>query len=91
MDLVQKTFRECTIDDDESHSQGSRASLTCDLLLAAFSKQIHSKTRIHTRGQSPGFLQGLSPENSLVSRLGASRGHGPKPRTEPMGLYCGNR
>ncbi len=66
VDLVQKTFRECTIDDDESHSQGSRASLTCDLLLAAFSKQIHSKTRIHTRGQSPGFLQGLSPENSLV-------------------------
>jgi hypothetical protein len=64
--LVQKTFRECTIDDDESHSQGSRASLTCDLLLAEFSKQIHSQTRIHTRGQSPGFLQGLSPENSLV-------------------------
>ena len=57
VDLVQKSFRECTIDDDESHSQGSRASLTCDLLLAAFSKQIHSKTRIHTRGQSPGFLQ----------------------------------
>ena len=66
VDLVQKSFRECTIDDDESHSQGSRASLTCDLLLAAFSKRIHSKTRIHTRGQSPGFLQGLSPENSLV-------------------------
>ena len=58
VDLAQKTFRDFTIDDDESHSQGSRASLTCDLLLAAFSKQIHSKTRIHTRG--------LSPENSLV-------------------------
>ena len=48
VDLVQKTFRECTIDDDESHSQGSRASVACDLLLAAFSKQIHSKTRINT-------------------------------------------
>ena len=51
--MAQKTFRDFTIDDDESHSQGSRASLTCDLLLAAFSKQIHSKTRIHTRGLSP--------------------------------------
>ena len=48
VDLVQKTFRECTIADDESHSQGIRASLTCDLLRAAFSKQIHCKTRIHT-------------------------------------------
>ena len=64
--MVQKTFREFTIADDESHSQGSRVSVACDLLLTAFSKQIHSKTRIHTRGQSLGFLQGLSPENSLI-------------------------
>jgi len=66
VDLVQKTFRECTIADAEPYSQGIRASLTCDLLLAAFSKQIHCETRIHTQGLSPGFLQGLSPENSLV-------------------------
>ena len=55
VDLVQKTFCEFTIADDESHFQGSRASLVCDLPLAAFSKQIDRKTRIHT--------QGLSPEN----------------------------
>jgi hypothetical protein len=68
VDLVQKTFREFTIADDESHSSGNRASLTCDLLLVAFSKQIHSKTRIHTWGLSPGIqsktrikTRGLSP------------------------------
>ena len=60
VDLVQKTFRECTIADAEPYSQGSRARLSYDLLLAAFSKQIHCETRIHTRGLSPGFLQGLS-------------------------------
>ena len=66
VDLVQKTFRECTIADAEPYSQGSRARLSYDLLLAAFSKQIHCETRIHTQGLSPGFLQGLSSENSLV-------------------------
>jgi hypothetical protein len=53
VDLVQKTFREFTIADDESHFQGSRASLVCDLLLATFSKEIARKTRIHTWGLSP--------------------------------------
>ena len=55
VDLVQKTFREFTIADEEPHFQGGRASLACDLLLAAFSKQIHSKKRIHTQGLSPGI------------------------------------
>ncbi len=66
VNLVQKTFRDFTTDIDESHSLSSRASLAYDLLLAATSKEITRKTRVHTQGLSPGFLQGLSPENSLV-------------------------
>jgi len=31
--------------------------MACDLLLAAFSKQIHSKTRVHTQGLSPGYTR----------------------------------
>jgi hypothetical protein len=69
VDLAQKTFREFTIADDESHSQGSRASLGCDLLYAAFSKQIHSKTRVHTRGLSPSLSQ-INPSQNTYSNSG---------------------
>jgi len=69
VDLVQKTFREFTIADEEPHFQGSRASLACDLLLAAFSKQIHSKKRIHTQG-----LSLIVPHKSL-SRCLIPKGH----------------
>ena len=64
VDLVQKNFREFTIADDESHSLSSRASLACDLQLAATSREITRKTRVHTRGLSPTNTQktrGLSP------------------------------
>jgi hypothetical protein len=60
VDLAQKTFCEFTIADHESHFQGSRASLVCDLPLAASSKQIDRKTRVETRG--------LSPDSSLTKR-----------------------
>ena len=50
------------------------------MLLAAFSKQIHSKTRIHTWGLSPGIqsktrihTQGLSPSLSQVNPLQNTR------------------
>jgi hypothetical protein len=68
VDLAQKTFCEFTIADHESHFQGSRASLVCDLPLATFSKEIARKTRMHTRGLSPDFLQGLSPSLSRAYR-----------------------
>jgi hypothetical protein len=69
VDLVQKTFREFTIADEEPHFQGGRASLTCDLLLAAFSKQIHSKTRVHTQGLSPSLSQ-INPSQNTHSNSG---------------------
>ena len=53
VNLVQKTFRDFTTDIDESHSLSSRASLAYDLLLAATSKEITRKTRVHTWGLSP--------------------------------------
>jgi hypothetical protein len=55
VDLAQKTICEFTIADHESHFQGSRASLVCDLPLATFSKEIARKTRMHTQGLSPSF------------------------------------
>jgi hypothetical protein len=61
VDLAQKTFCEFTIADDESHFQGSRASLVCDLPLAAFSKQIQSKTRLHPR-----YIPGTVPRYSIA-------------------------
>jgi hypothetical protein len=53
VDLVQKTFRECTIADEESDSQGIHASLTCDLQLHATNREIARDARIHTQGLSP--------------------------------------
>ena len=52
----KKTFRDFTTDIDESHSLSSRASLACDLLLAATSREIARKTCVHTWGLSPSFL-----------------------------------
>ena len=64
VNLVQKTFRECTTDIDESHSLSSRASLAYDLLLAATSKEITRKTRVHTWGLSPGKTPGNRSQNT---------------------------
>jgi hypothetical protein len=69
VDLVQKTFREFTIADDESHFQGSRASLVCDMLLVAFSKEIARKTRIHTWGLSPTYTQNTHTYLGTVPNL----------------------
>jgi hypothetical protein len=54
--------------------------MACDLLLAAFSKQIHRKTRVHTRDCPQVFnsktrihTQGLSPSLSQVNPLQITR------------------
>jgi hypothetical protein len=76
VDLAQKTFCEFTIADHESHFQGSRASLVCDLPLATFSKEIARKTRMHTRGLSPTNTQktrGLSLQKTRGLSLGFLR------------------
>ena len=64
LNLAQKTFRDFTIADDESHSLSSRASLAYDLLLAATSKEITRKTRVHTWGLSPGNTPGNRSQNT---------------------------
>ena len=43
--------------------------MACDLLLAAFSKQIHSKTRVHTQGLSPSLPQ-INPSQNTYSNSG---------------------
>ena len=53
VDLVQKTFRECTIADEESHSYGTGARLEGDLQLHATNREIARDARIHTQGLSP--------------------------------------